>query len=99
MRVVSTLSATGVHMTTTIGIYFLGQYRPAYFEGGNTSIAMQKALNAVAMTDDASWLSERIRNCAWELRKPNTESNNTVWITKQAMGKSPTHHIEIPRNI
>ncbi len=47
----------------TIGISFLGQYRPAYFEGDTLSDAIAAAVRAVYQMDNADfdWIMERLR--------------------------------------
>lgn len=47
----------------TIGISFLGQYRPAYFEGDTLGDAIAAAVRAVYHMDNADfdWIMERLR--------------------------------------
>jgi hypothetical protein len=54
-------------------IYFLGQYRPAYFEAtglGSLRAQMRDAIAQMNM-DDWQWFAPRIDNAVKELRKPS----------------------------
>ena len=54
-------------------IYFLGQYRPAYFEATSLNKLRDQMRAAIAQTgmDDWQWFAPRIDNAVKELRKPS----------------------------
>ena len=56
-------------------IYFLGQYRPAYFEATSLNKLHEKMRVAIVQTgmDDWQWFAWRIDLATKELRKPNCE--------------------------
>jgi hypothetical protein len=58
-------------MAYTASIYFLGQYRPAYFEAETATRAFQAAAYAVAGCEDQKWLIERLDEALARVTKPN----------------------------
>ncbi len=55
----------------TASIYFLGQYRPAYFQAETAIRAFQLAAHAVAGCPDQRWLIDRLDEACTRVRKPN----------------------------
>lgn len=54
-------------------IYFLGQYRPAYFEAVTVGKLREQMLASIVQMniDDWQWFAAKIQNSVYELRKPN----------------------------
>ena len=61
------------HMTYSGSIYFLGQFRPAYFSATNLKDLRAKMRVAIQdmPRDEWEWFAWRIDNVTKELRKPN----------------------------
>ena len=59
-------------MTYTASFYFMGQYRPAYFEAETVGKAMNAALRALGTNHpDYAWFADRLKQAYCALRKGN----------------------------
>lgn len=58
-------------MAYTASIYFLGQYRPAYFEADTARAATKALLASIRECEDYTKLCEWIKQSYSEIKKPN----------------------------
>ena len=55
----------------TASIYFLGEYRPAYFQAATLAVAVSKAERALFAAQDRDWFLTRLHEGKRQVRKPN----------------------------
>ena len=77
-------------MSVSGSIYFLGKYRPAYFEAKNINELIDKmCMSVLKVEGDVTWLYDRIEECATRI--------NSIHYTSMSMehgcrGISMTNH-------
>ena len=58
-------------MTYTASIFFMGEYRPAYFEADTAIKATDKALRALAAVKGYNWFYDRFLEASARLERSN----------------------------
>lgn len=65
-------------MKVTASIYFLGQYRPVYFEASTIDAALAMATAAILKATDREWFESRLA----EARKQIKRESCAAWSTE-----------------